>query len=260
MKSKKLLFTTLLSLFGMMSLTILTSTDDASQGVMGAAGTTNSCGGTGCHGSTASASTTLTLTGIPASGYVPGTVYPLTFTIAGATNKPKSGFDLKFSAGTISGNPANTMVMGGVELHHTAPLTASAGVTTVNFNWTAPSDASITFQAIGNAVNNNGNASNDSWNTLGMTFNKEAPASITNAVGSKISVYPNPSFGQVNFIANQKVLNVFAYNLSGDVIALNFTINTSNECTILTNNLIAGNYLLVVKGEKENFHSLFMKQ
>jgi hypothetical protein len=106
MKSKKLLFSTLLSLGCMATYLTMTSSNT---GQMGVAAT--GCGS--CHGSQNNA-TTITVTGIPATGYVAGTSYPVTLSVARmlAVTLTHAGFDLNFSGGTISNAPAQTMVMG----------------------------------------------------------------------------------------------------------------------------------------------------
>lgn len=178
MKSKKLLFTTLLALGSITTYLTLSSSSTASQGVMGAS--TTGCGS--CHGNSASSATTINIMGIPSTGWVPGTAYNLTLSINNMS-KSKAGFDLTVSAGTISNAPAGTMLMGGTELHHTTPGQAISGTTTWAFTWTAPaSGTSVDFNVAGNAVDNNTLSSGDQWNQVTLPFSAASSSSTAPSV------------------------------------------------------------------------------
>ena len=255
MKSKKLLLSTVVGLLGIATYIIFSSSSNASQGVMGSANSGAGCGS--CHGS-ASANTTVTLEGIPATGYVSGTVYPVTLKITNST-KTKAGFDLVFSSGSISGNPTGTMLMG-TELHHTQKFSAVSGVTSINFNWTAPTAAAVTLKMAGNAVNDNGSNNGDEWAIATVVFNKAIPASVANTIGTKLNVYPNPTSNNIIISTTEKINSVYAVDMLGKYTALQYNANGAEAYSINTSNLTSGNYLLLVKGEKENFHAVFAKQ
>jgi hypothetical protein len=166
MKSKKLLFSSVLMLGGIVTFLTLTSN---STGVMGA-----STSGCSCHGA-ASAATTIAITGIPSTGYVAGTAYPVTLTVSNST-KVEAGFDLTVSAGTISNAPAGTMLMGTTELHHNTPGTALSGVTSWSFTWTAPATgSSVNFFIAGNATNNSNTFAGDSWAIATIPLQHQLP-------------------------------------------------------------------------------------
>lgn len=145
--------------------------------------TTAGCasGGSTCHGGSASAATILTITGIPASGWVPGTTYSLVASVNNNT-KVRAGFDLGCSVGTFNnaGSTSTTaLTNGNKEIYHTTPNAMTGGVASWSFTWTAPATGtSAVFNFAGNAVNFNGASSGDVWNTSTQTFNA-APAAVT---------------------------------------------------------------------------------
>jgi len=226
MKSKKLLLSTVVGLLGIATYIIFSSSSNASQGVMGSANSGAGCGS--CHGS-ASANTTVTLEGIPATGYVSGTVYPVTLKITNST-KTKAGFDLVFSSGSISGNPTGTMLMMGTELHHTQKFSAVSGVTSINFNWTAPTAAAVTLKMAGNAVNDNGSNNGDEWAIATVVFNKAIPASVANTIGTKLNVYPNPTSNNIIITINNLIIAIIDVIITSNnvIITLITIIITSN--------------------------------
>jgi hypothetical protein len=252
MKSRKLLFTTLLA-FGCIATYIsLTSSASASQGVMGASAT--GCGS--CHGNSASATTSITLTGIPASGYVSGTTYPVTLTISNAT-KTGAGFDLNFSGGSISNAPSQTMVMG-TELHHTATKAMASGTVTWNFSWTAPVAASVTLNIAGNAVNGNNSDSGDEWNKVTINLLKATPTSVKDVENMPLSIYPNPSNGVINIQTGHNKINKFyAVSLSGSTTLLAATEINNGHYQINTTCLATGNYILLAKTDNTTMHAVF---
>ncbi|MBP6624767.1 MAG: T9SS type A sorting domain-containing protein [Chitinophagaceae bacterium] len=205
MKSKKLLFTTLLALGSITTYLTLSSSSTASQGVMGAS--TIGCGS--CHGSSASSATSINISGIPGTGWVAGTAYNLTLSINNMS-KSKAGFDLSVSAGTISNAPSGTMLMGGTELHHTTPGQAISGTTTWAFTWTAPaSGTSVNFNVAGNAVDNSGDESGDVWNKVILPFSvatSSAAPSITAVSSAAVTSSGATISGMVN--ANGATANV----------------------------------------------------
>jgi Secretion system C-terminal sorting domain len=164
MKTKHKIISTL---FLFASLAIIQTTTTSNSG--GAAGNTvNGCGGNSCHG-VQSNLTTLSLSGIPSAGYVPGQTYTITISVTN-TIKVAAGFDLNANIGTFT-TIANTTVSG-LDITHSAPLTMTNGTATWAIPWTAPSNsaASVTFTFAGNAINNNNNPGGDAWAKLPFTF------------------------------------------------------------------------------------------
>lgn len=125
-----------------------------------------------CHGSSSN-QTTMTLTGIPSTGWVAGTTYSMTLTVTNS-GKSEAGFDLTVTQGTITNGSAGTTISGsGNELYHNTPQVLSSGTATWTFSWTAPSSGSstlVTFHVSGNAVDGNNFQSNDQWKYLNFPF------------------------------------------------------------------------------------------
>ena len=259
MKSKKLLFSTLLMLGGVATYITMSSN---SQGIMGKS--TVGCGGGGCHGAM-STNTLISFSGtVPSSGYVPGSTYTMTLLVANASAKPKSGFDLTVTGGSISGAPANTMAMG-TELHHTSPLTALVGggaaVTSIVFNWTAPTSAatSVTFNVSGNAVDGTGNQANDEWNQDSYVFNK-ASTSINDVESTQFNLYPNPATEYLTINTDATIQSVKAISLTGSMINLTVSKLSNNEYRVDTKTLATGAYVLLINDGKSTSHKKFIKQ
>jgi len=132
---------------------------------------TAGCGGTGCHTSTSTGGTSMTLTGVPPNGWVAGTTYNLTLGLTNMT-QVAAGFDLTCSAGTLSAPSTGTQLNGNTEIRHNTPQSLISGTTAWTFGWTAPAAGSlaVTFNVAGNAVNLNGLSSGDSYATTVLTY------------------------------------------------------------------------------------------
>jgi hypothetical protein len=251
MKSKKLLFSTLLSLGCMATYLTMTSSNS---GQMGVAAT--GCGS--CHGSQNNA-TTITVTGIPATGYVAGTSYPVTLTVANAAvTLTHGGFDLNFSGGTISNAPAQTMVMG-TELHHTSKKAMTGGSVSWSFNWTAPNSSAVTLNVSANAVNNNNGDSGDQWNKVTLNYTLATPTSVSNVAEVPVTVYPNPAAESIKVTA-LNATSFRAISLTGSAINLDVMNTGNNEYTLNTKNLASGMYILLIHTEAGMKHTKFVKQ
>lgn len=136
---------------------------------------TSGCGGAGCHQN--SPNTVISLTGIPAAGYVNGTTYPITLTVSNPT-KSEAGFNLTVNQGTLAagtGMSAN----GAQELKHTQPQVMTSNAATWIFNWTAPATGTnpVIFFIAGNAVDGNNNSSNDEFETTQAQFSSASSSS-----------------------------------------------------------------------------------
>ncbi|MBU3676699.1 MAG: T9SS type A sorting domain-containing protein [Chitinophagaceae bacterium] len=256
---KKILTYTFFSLAGLATVISLSSSKTASQGVMGAAAANGTCGS--CHGNTADPTTVINVSGIPAAGYTPGTTYPVTLTI---TNGAKSGagFDLFFTSGAISNNPAGTMLMlAGKELHHIQRFPMASGVASVNFNWTAPAAGGlVTLTVIGNAVNSDNGTSGDAWNKTQFTFNA-APNSVENYNEVVAKVFPNPTSSVFTLETGlaSPITHVQAIGLSGALVNLPVQ-NNQGSVQLNVANLAAGYYQLHYVQAGQSFHTAFMKK
>ena len=260
MKSKKLLLS---SLLGFACLGIYLTMTSSSSGQMGVAAT--GCGTNNCHGAQ-NAATGISFTGVPATGFVPGTNYPVTLTLTVANaSLTEAGFDLKFSAGAISNPPANTMIMqANTELHHTAPKAMASNTVSWSFNWTAPAAGtpSVTLDISGNAVNNNNNPSGDQWNKTTITLNAAAPTAVADVQPLTATLYPNPAINQLNvqFGSNEQATGFRALTLSGALF--NLPVQEIGAChyQLDLGALPTGNYVLLANSGKRMLHKVFSKQ
>lgn len=172
----------------------------------GASGTAR-CGS--CHGSAATASTTVTIQllsgGVPVTSYTGGSAYTIVLTgtqTSTALILPYFGFQLSAvktgtttNAGTLTA-PAGThavIVSGITDIeHYPSPLASTTGTggsgTTyvVSIPWTAPvaGTGNVTIFGILNAVNHNGNDDNgDKWNFTSLAIT-EAGTSLPPITGT----------------------------------------------------------------------------
>lgn len=136
---------------------------------------------TGCHSGTAvnGGGGTISVNGLPATGYVPGQSYPFSITIThSAANRSRWGFSIAArnaggtAVGTFTTTNPNAAVNSGTtatnqELSHTNAVTqAGATYTYNNLVWTAPAtppagNNNVTFYYTGNAANGNGSPAGD---------------------------------------------------------------------------------------------------
>lgn len=267
MKSKKLLFSSLLMLGGIA--TYITMSSSAS-GQMGVA--SSGCGGTSCHGAM-STNTTMLMQGsgnmLTSNQFTPGTTYTISVVLGSSTAKPEFGFDISASAGNIpqSAAPANSMAMGN-ELHHTSPFAAtvvgaSSGAV-FTFNWIAPqasvAPASVTFNISANAVNNDNGTSGDEWNKATYTFTNAYPASVSDLENTQFNVYPNPATENLTIKTDATIQSVKAISLTGSMINLTSSKINNEEYKIDTKSLATGAYILLINDGKHTSHKKFIKQ
>ncbi len=211
----------------------------------GATGANKTCASAGCHVNQDN-KTNVTIIGLPITGsYTPGATYSLTLGVV-RTGSKGAGFNMACSAGTFSittsGNAQTNTAKD--EVTHVLTGNAGLGVTLFTFNWIAPTGATtpdVTFSAIGNAVNKNGNNSGD---TSGV-FTVVVPGSgQSNAIGdvqaTKVSSYPNPVIQNLTVAAgNIKTIQVISY--TGAVIPVTYN-TTANNAVVDCSNLPHGMY------------------
>ncbi|MBU3675748.1 MAG: hypothetical protein FGM54_00995, partial [Chitinophagaceae bacterium] len=143
-------------------------------------------------------------------GYVPGTNYTITVSIAGGT--ARKGFQVSpqnasgVLMGTLTAGTGNRVVSSKY-VTHTSAKTSNPGTWT--FTWTAPATGAnpVVFFVAGNAVNLNNNAQNDAFNTDNFSFNPAQTAVV-------------PTYS-----------NLTATNISQTSATLNVNINAENSPT-----------------------------
>lgn len=123
---------------------------------------TSGCGGGGCHGTTPSAATTATF--VPEATTVePGATILVDFLVTNAAQSA-AGLDVSATGGTLAAG-SNTRLSGS-EITHSSRTAMTAGTTTFEMSWTAPTTpGTYTLRGAGNAVNSNGANTGDAWNT-----------------------------------------------------------------------------------------------
>lgn len=257
---KKITTICLLSISGIVAILSLSSSKTASQGVMGQASQNLGCGS--CHGGSASTNTVVSISGIPAAGYTPGTTYPVTMTITNAA-MTGAGFDLFFTGGTITGNPVGTMLMlAGKEMHHIQrfPMTG-AGVYTCNFNWTAPAAGGlVSLTVAANAVNSNDNNQGDEWNKVNFTYSP-APNAVSDVSTETALVYPNPASESLTIDTKNQapIARVIITGLSGQQIEVPVT-NNQGKLNVSVQALAAGYYQISYFQNGTLRHTSFVKK
>lgn len=247
-------------LLGSFAYLTLTSSSTGMSGVMGAS--TVGCGPAsgGCHDP--GTGTTITITGLPAGGYVAGTAYTLTLNVINSS-KTAAGFDLTCSAGAISNKPANTMLMGTTELHHVAPLSMTSGTSSWSFTWTAPTTGtSVDFNVAGNAVNGDLGTTGDAYATTKITFNKAWAAAVNNVDQSEVQLYPNPANESIVYKSSNDLNQVSfsVVSINGTIAQVSSSKINSHEYKISTASLAAGNYILLANANGQKQSHLFTKQ
>ncbi len=149
--------------------------------------TTNGCSGNGCHGNQNSA-TSVSVQGVSGTSISMSPNETRTFTVLVAhATLPKAGVDISIknsgggNVGTLA--PVASLKTQGGELTHTTahPNITGAGAP-FTFTWTAPATpGDYLLRAAGNAINNNGNESGDSWNFMNtITISVSAPSITLN--------------------------------------------------------------------------------
>ncbi len=153
---------------------------------------------TQCHSfSGTPAHPSMSISGFPTNGYVPGQTYNLTLSVSN-TNNPVTGFELTVEdnshqkSGTLSPVDANTQALeNNTYLTHT---TQGRSIKTWNFQWTAPpaGSGSANFYYAINLANGDGNTTGDqivnTYDVWGEDVNNVKTLNNIN-----IKIYPNPA-------------------------------------------------------------------
>ena len=167
-----------------------------------------SCARSGCHSGPSVSNEDIDVSAdIPASGYIGGETYNISFTMT----KPggvKFGFQL--SPQDNAGNGLGTLIAGtGSQIVSSKYIThtfngtsASGGTKTWDFQWIAPvaGTGSVDVYYAGNFTNSASGALGDVVVTGSLTVN-EATVGISEAELVELSVYPNPVIDEINIAA-----------------------------------------------------------
>lgn len=196
-------------------------------GHTGSPGDGQSCARIGCHnGGPGQSNETFELTtNIPASGYVAGTTYNMTFTMT-KTGGQKFGFQLSPQnasgevLGTLAAGTGSSVVGGGDYLTHSfSGTSASGGTRSWSFQWTAPSSGTgdVIFYTVANFTNNNGSTSGDVVLTGSETFQEFSTVGVAENELASFNVYPNPVENEINIAFNDvdEEIMVTLFDISG---------------------------------------------
>ena len=244
---------TVLSIFTLaVFATILTSSSGGrTDGRSGSPGDANlDCGQ--CHGGSTASTSSMIATDIPASGYVGGSTYNVTVTVA-ETGASMFGFQItaehssSAKAGTFAtgGNSEIYTVTAGHAVTHNTAGTFGTDSKSWTMTWTAPSSGSgdVTFYVAGNGANGTGDATGD----VIYTDSQAAVEDVANGLeaiyqNSSLRVYTNPTIDF--FIINEivKVSNVVLYDLKGSEVK-SFA-NSVNQFDV--SDIEQGTYLLYI--------------
>ncbi|MBI1287385.1 MAG: T9SS type A sorting domain-containing protein [Flavobacteriales bacterium] len=185
----------------------------------------NTCARSGCHsGGPAATNQTVTLTGIPTTGYVAEQTYNMTITMSNGGSI--FGFSLSPQTqqgalvGTLTASMSGTTLNGGSK-YLTQLITGtfgSGGTKTYTFDWTAPQAGTgdVTFYGSFNFANGNGSSSGDVILPQTFTFS-ESSVGISEAQLEALSVYPNPVVDEIHVAAKDvdEEIMITLYDVQG---------------------------------------------
>jgi len=213
-----------------------------------------------CHGSINTATTVL-LDGLPSS-YALGQTYNLTFRVINTT-QAAAGFNIATTGGTFTAGTGSKINTAKTQITHTTPMTISGGQASFNFIWTAPISGStaVTFSAVGNAVNNNGNSdAGDQWNNLTTTVPAAFPSSVTEINNGDFSCYPNPVTQNLNIKGlSTDTRDIMIFGITGQVVVPSFIVD-NHQCVIDCSRLTAGTYVITANQNGQKVSATFSKQ
>ncbi len=213
----------------------------------GRTNSTDGCGAGVCHSST-SPTVTLSLTGLPSSGYAPGDTYSLTATGTGGPGGNKGGFNLDSSLGTFTNPGPNARISSG-EVTHSNSNSRSWTV-----DWTAPSSGSgdVVFYMAINLVNGDGGTSGDSWGSDSWTISEATSTPSSGPELNKLGLnQPGTDSGTVFSYSALEIQtdsptivlsngSLVTFNTTGaPVITTDDVISKAGPCSILYNRTLS---------------------
>ena len=168
------------------------------------------CAQAGCHNVTAVNQPGLITSDIPAGGYIAGTTYTITATVADLTSSfNKFGFQVspQSNSGTLLGtlivtNTTQTQLVGSGKYitHKSAGTTGTGNSKTWSFNWTAPATGTgdVTFYGAFNAADGNGLSTGDVISTSTLVIPEHITSSVHDPNNDDVlKVFPNPVSNQL---------------------------------------------------------------
>ena len=246
---KSILYIFILAVFA----TILTSSSGGrTDGRSGSPGDANQdCGQ--CHGPSTASSTSMIATDIPATGYVGGSTYNVTVSVA-ETGAAMFGFQItaehssNAKAGTFAtgGNSEIYTVTAGHAVTHNTAGTFGTDSKSWTMTWTAPSSGSgdVTFYVAGNGANGTGDTTGD----VIYTDSQAAAEDVANGIAinefanADVNIYPNPTSDYFTIKGVDKRATVTLFDLKGSEVK-SFA-NSVNQFDV--SDIEQGTYLLYI--------------
>ena len=261
-----------LALAGLVALAAMSFDILSSGGKAGYTGSPSESNCTACHSGTVNSgggSVAITSSPLLTTGYVPGTVYTITVTVA-QTGSTLFGLDVeallasganggtlaitnssltKLLTKTVGGNSRNNVVQTGN--NNVGPNTQA-----FSFSWTAPASGSglITFYASGMAADNTGGTDLDQTYTTSLAVSESTVGISETSANSAFAIYPNPVKGNLNVnysITTDSKVQISVYSLDGKKVASlsekNQTAGTYSEQFNVKDVLTKGIYVVELK-------------
>ena len=218
----------------------------------------NSC--EGCHGG-GSTTPTITLTANPAFGpgntYIPGTIYTISYSVAGY---PNFGFDLEINNGNTStattlgtlSKGTNTKISS-QEVIHTSPIPTGSSAT---FNWTAPNNGTAYLYSTALGVNGTGSTSGDKQAFYNLVLTPE-PLGIEETILNlnDIKLFPNPAKETTTldyYLNKDSHVTINITDLNGKVVSTQINEDTSEGSyskKLDLSKLNSGTYFVKIKSD-----------
>jgi hypothetical protein len=230
-----------------------TSSGSAPAGRTGSPGDGISCN-TACHGiqaGTPSGSESMSLTGLPVSGYVAGQTYDLTLTM---TDPAAGRWGFQLIAEDASQNSVGTFILGsgttvvGSDYLTHAPAVTASGSASWDFQWTAPASGAgeIGFYYAGVFANNNFANSGDVTINGSEMLSEASGVGISEAALESFSVYPNPVIDEINVAAKDvdEEIMFTMYSMDGRKVLEEKHDGGEITIDVSTKNLSTGVYFL----------------
>jgi hypothetical protein len=176
---------------------------------------------TSCHAGTATQTTGVISSDIPASGYISGTTYNFTVSMSGAS---AYGFEMTPQTATSS-NGLGTWIAGAGTTISTKYIKQSAKKTgasaTWTFQWTAPATATtVTFYGAFNYANNNGNNGGDIIKTSSVTYLANTTGIDETISYLPLSIFPNPTTENIHLASSESFDKGMIYGMDGKLVKM----------------------------------------
>lgn len=221
---------------------------------------------TSCHSGTLnSGSGSVTLTGLPATGYTPGASYSLTINV-NETGKVRYGFEMialttaNAQAGTFSLiSTTNTALQTSGGKTYVSHRNASS-TKTWNINWQAPATnvGAVSFYLVGNAANGNGGDSGDNIYSTSVVLNPATTTGIKEENITSLKLFPNPAAEKLQLTSTEKIKRLKVFDLTGREVFSNEL--TENNSQLDVSKYPNGSYFLQVEQEKTSQLKRFVVQ